>query len=170
MATELHFCPQCGGRIERRRVEDREQPVCTRCGLVLYLDPKLVAAAIIVRDGRVLLVQRNNNPGMGLWALPGGYVNRGEAIEEAVCRETLEETGLAVKVQGLVGLYSEAGNPVVLAAYAVAPVGGLLTNSSPEVQALAFFPLDALPPLAFPRDGRILGDWQRLMERQREAP
>jgi ADP-ribose pyrophosphatase len=53
---------------------------------------------IIVRDGRVLLVQRGRQPGRGLWALPGGMVDLGETMRQAAAREALEETGLRVEV------------------------------------------------------------------------
>lgn len=69
-------------------------------------DPSRVACvgAIIRNDtGRVLLVRRANEPGRGLWSLPGGRVEPGEAEEAAVVREVLEETGLEVRVERLVG-------------------------------------------------------------------
>jgi ADP-ribose pyrophosphatase len=53
---------------------------------------------IVVRDGRVLLVQRGREPGRGFWALPGGMVDLGETMRQAAAREALEETGLRVEV------------------------------------------------------------------------
>jgi ADP-ribose pyrophosphatase len=53
---------------------------------------------IVVRDGRVLLIQRGREPGWGLWALPGGMVDLGETMRQAAAREALEETGLHVEV------------------------------------------------------------------------
>ena len=69
-------------------------------------DPSRVACVgAIIRDeaGRVLLVRRANEPGRGLWSLPGGRVEVGESEEAAVVREVLEETGLVVSVVGLAG-------------------------------------------------------------------
>ena len=62
----------------------------------------------IIRDGsgRVLLVRRANEPGRGLWSLPGGRVEPGEGEEAAIVREVLEETGLVVRVEALVGRVS----------------------------------------------------------------
>lgn len=53
--------------------------------------------AVIVRDGQVLLIRRGQQPLQGQWSLPGGAVELGETLEEAICREVLEETGLIVE-------------------------------------------------------------------------
>ncbi len=62
-----------------------------------------VGAVIVRADGRLLLIQRGNEPGRGLWSLPGGRVEPGESDEEAVAREVAEETGLTVTVGKLAG-------------------------------------------------------------------
>lgn len=84
----------------------------------------------IVRDsaGRLLLVQRNNEPGRGLWSLPGGRVEAGESDATALARELLEETGLAVRPGALVGSVERAApNGVYLIYdYACEVVGGTL--------------------------------------------
>ncbi len=61
------------------------------------------AGAVVVHDGRLLVVRRGHEPGRGLWSVPGGRVETGETIAQACVREVLEETGLAVEVGGLVG-------------------------------------------------------------------
>src|SRR3954469_7876421 len=58
--------------------------------------------------GRLLLVRRANEPGRGLWSVPGGRVEPGETSEEAVVREVAEETGLRVVVTGLAGVVERA--------------------------------------------------------------
>jgi ADP-ribose pyrophosphatase YjhB (NUDIX family) len=59
--------------------------------------------ALVVQDGRLLVVQRGNEPGRGLWSVPGGRVEDGETVAAACAREVLEETGLVVEVGALVG-------------------------------------------------------------------
>ena len=66
--------------------------------------PKLGVSASVWRDGKLLLVQRAKPP-VGIWAFPGGHVEAGERLEEAVARELLEETGLTARFDGLLGLY-----------------------------------------------------------------
>jgi ADP-ribose pyrophosphatase YjhB (NUDIX family) len=116
----------------------------------------------------VLLVRRAIQPGMGLWSMPGGYVDRGEVAEEAAAREVLEETGLEVVVEHLVGLFSEREHPVMVAAYAARETGGRL-KAGPETLEVSFFPLGDLPPLAFPRDKQILARWLELRDGRQGA-
>ena len=149
--------------MELQILEGVERPVCPQCGRVVYYDPKLAATAVVERAGLVLMLRRAGEPGYGLWSLPGGYVDRGEVVEEAAAREVQEETGLQVQVNGLVGLFSEEGHPVVVAAYMAMETGGNL-EAGPEALELGFHPLDALPPLAFPRDRLILDSWQSLKD------
>jgi 8-oxo-dGTP diphosphatase len=65
--------------------------------------PYLAVSAAIFRDGRVLVVRRARPPAHGLYTLPGGGVELGETLEQAVIREVREETGLTIAPQGLVG-------------------------------------------------------------------
>ncbi len=144
-----------------KEVNGAQRPRCPECGRVIYYDPKLAATVVVERDDRVLMVRRAIQPGIGLWSLPGGYVDRGEVVEVAAAREVLEETGLHVTITGLLGLFSEEGHPVVLAAFNAQEVGGEEAKPGPEVSELGFFLLDDLPPLAFPRDPIILEAWKK---------
>ncbi len=65
--------------------------------------PFLAVSAAIVRDGHVLVVRRAQPPANGLFSLPGGVVEIGETLSEAVTREVLEETSLAIEPVGLAG-------------------------------------------------------------------
>jgi 8-oxo-dGTP diphosphatase len=71
--------------------------------------PLLTVDAVVERAGKVLLVRRRNPPYKGCWALPGGFVEYGESVEDAVVRELKEETGLKISIKGLLGVYSEPG-------------------------------------------------------------
>ena len=70
------------------------RPVCSACGAVFFLDPKVVAGVITELDGRVVMIRRNLEPGLGRWTFPAGFVDRGEVVEEAAAREVKEETGV----------------------------------------------------------------------------
>lgn len=115
----MNFCAACGGSLVSRLLKPGEpyRLVCLACGKVSYLDPKLAACAIIEDDSRVALVKRAIQPQRGLWVIPGGFVDRGEPVEEAVLREIREETGLEAELNGLLGLYSYPGETVVVAVY-----------------------------------------------------
>lgn len=63
----------------------------------LYPNRPIVGVGVVaIRDGKILLEKRKNEPGRGKWSIPGGIVELGESLEQTVIRETLEETGLSV--------------------------------------------------------------------------
>jgi ADP-ribose pyrophosphatase YjhB (NUDIX family) len=161
----LGFCLQCGTALVARRQEDRDRPTCPACGFIHYLDPKVAVAVVLGDKDGVLLGRRRIDPGKGLWSFPAGYVNRGEVLEEAAVREVLEELGLVVRLTGLVGVYSERGEPVVLVVYAGEIEAGEPSPDGHEVSEVRRFPVDALPDgLAFPHDRRVLADWKRAVQ------
>ena len=141
----FRFCPACGGRLapQSLRAGDPERLVCGRCGFVFYLDPK-VAVGTIVGDGegRVLLIRRAIEPGYGRWVFPGGYVDRGEAVEAAARREALEESGLVVTLTGLVDVYSYPGSIPVVLVYAATCVSGDVRLDEEGLEARWFAPSD----------------------------
>lgn len=126
---------------------------------MVFYDPKVAAVCVIARDGEVLMIRRGTDSGYGLWSLPGGFVDRGEVVESAAAREAWEETGLEVTVDGLIGLFSLPGDPVIVAAFTARETGGVLAPG-PEALEAAFFPPGAPPELAFSRDTEILKKWQ----------
>src|SRR5215471_17819244 len=104
--VSYQFCPVCGGALVGRVVKPGEPTrlVCGSCGFVFYQDPKLAAGAIVALDGRIVLARRAIEPALGKWVFPGGFVDRGETVEEAAVRETCEEVNVAVEIGGLVGV------------------------------------------------------------------
>lgn len=160
--STIRYCPLCGSALIRTPVppEQKEEAVCSSCGFVFYLNPKVVGATIPVADGRVLLVRRNIQPSKGKWTYPGGFVNWGETVTAAALRETLEETGLRVAVDGLVGVYSYPHSPVVIVVYRARVVGGTLQPSH-ETQEVAWVVPPQIPwgELAFPSTREALHDF-----------
>jgi len=159
----IRFCPLCGAGLARERLpnDQREQAVCSGCRFVFYLNPKVVGATLPVLDGRVLLTRRTIDPGRGLWTFPGGFVDFGESASAAAVRETFEETGLEVALEGLLDVYSDAGAPVIIV-YRARVVGGTLTTC-PENDRLEWMTGEQIPwdALAFPSTRQALRDWLR---------
>ena len=111
MEADFSYCARCGHALIVEEVHGRLRPRCPDCGHIVFLDPKLAAVVLVAIDGKLLLVRRANEPALGEWSFPSGYVDRGEAVEDAAAREVREETGLIVKVTRLLGVYSRARRP-----------------------------------------------------------
>ena len=78
----IKFCPLCGHETETKDKYGKSRPVCPNCGWIHFADPKVAAAVLIQKDGRVLLVRRVNEPFRGLWTLPAGFLENAETIVE----------------------------------------------------------------------------------------
>jgi 8-oxo-dGTP diphosphatase len=160
---EYRFCPVCGGALANRLLKkgDPERLVCSACEFVFYLDPKVAVGTIIRADrDRVVLVRRAIEPGYGQWVFPGGYVDRGEPIEIAAVREAREESGLEIRLEGLVNIYSYAGRAPIIIVYAATAIGGSLCADDECLEA-AVFTRDEIPwdELAFRSTREALTDY-----------
>ena len=154
-------CQRCGHTTEMREIEGHLRPVCAACGAVTYLDPKVAVAVIVERGGRVLLGRRGaRTREPGKWSFPAGFVERGEAVEDAAAREIAEEVGLDITVGPVLGVWSEPGEPVVLIVYPALTARGEAVAAD-DLTEIGWFTPDALPELAFPHDPEILSAWER---------
>ncbi len=157
------FCPRCGTAVGEP--PEGERASCSRCEFVWYRDPKVAAGVLVARPAEggggleLLLVRRNHAPALGRWAFPSGFVDAGEVVEDAALREVFEETGVTARLDGLIGVYSEAGNDVVFVAYAGTHLEGEAAAGD-EAFEVGWFAPDALPELAFPHDDQIVSDWR----------
>lgn len=140
--------------------------MCSVCGFVFYQGPKLVASAIFELDGGLLLVQRSIEPGYGMWTFPGGFVELGERAERAAEREALEECGIEIEVEEIIGLYSYPHSAPAIAVYSATVVGGE-PEPRDETLAVRSFARDELPwsELAFPSTEQALKDYLRARPR-----
>lgn len=162
------FCPRCAGRLQEQWIEEerRERPACPLCGFILYFNPKVVAGAIPLQDGRILLLRREIEPARGKWTFPAGYVELGESVEEAAIREAREEAALEIGELSLLNVYSYPESPVVTVVYLARIVGGDL-QAGDEAQEVVLFPPGAIPweDLAFRSTREALRDWIRSLRR-----
>jgi 8-oxo-dGTP diphosphatase len=163
--TAYRFCPSCGGRLQSRllKATEPERPVCTSCGFVVYLDPKVAVGTIIrAADDKLVLVRRAIQPGYGLWVFPGGYVDRGEEITAAAIREAREESGLDVRIDRLVNIYSYGGGSPIIIVYAATALAGDLCGDDECLEA-GLFRTDEIPweSLAFRSTTDALRDYFR---------
>jgi len=148
---EVRFCPRCGSAVGREVRFGRLRPVCPACGWVHFADPKVAAAVLIEQDGRVLLVRRVNEPFRGRWTIPAGFVDAGEDPAEAAARECLEETGLKVRITGVLDVVAGREHPRG-ADFIIVYSGEVLEGeliAADDADLAEWFPRGELPPLAF---------------------
>jgi ADP-ribose pyrophosphatase YjhB (NUDIX family) len=158
----IAYCSSCGQKTETRLIGRQRLSVCPACDQIFFRNPKVVAAALIEDQGRVLLVRRDIEPGRGLWGLPGGFVDWNEHPEQAMIRECEEEVGVRVEPielmvvqhimqddEGIVGLFYRArllsGEP----------------RAGDEVQSVGWFSPGGLPPIAFSSHRKLLQLWSQ---------
>ncbi len=144
------------------------RPVCTDCGLPVYVNPYPATCQVVRREGSVLLVHRSIDPKRGWWCLPGGFIEWGEHPEEAAKRELCEETNITAKEFSLIGVYDSitgARRHVLLVAYEATAWHG---NPMPgdDDDEIAWHPIESLPPLAFSSHDRVLEDIRDGRERR----
>ena len=136
--------------------------MCSVCAR--YNSRYVVGHALVVRDGRVLMLKRLRDPGGGWWALPGGYLGWDETIEQCVVRELKEETGLQGRVIDLLGVYSdpgrdEDGRQNVAVVYEIEAIGE--AEVSEEAGEITWFDFNELPrEIAFD-NRRMIEDYIR---------
>ena len=163
---EFRYCPVCGGKLETKLIKESEPErlICSQCKFIFYLDPKVVACTIVQMSGGVVLLKRGIDPQKGKWVMPGGYVDRGEEVEKAAIRETLEECGVSIDLQGLLGVYSYPGRLAVVVVYLAKYTGGEL-QAGDETTEARVFGLKEIPweDLAFPSTRDALKDYSELI-------
>jgi len=128
----------------------------------------LAVDALIMIDGKLVLVKRGREPFKGHYALPGGHVEYGEMTEEAVKREVLEETSLKTRVSSLFGVYSEPDRDprghTVSVVYELKKVGGKLRSGSDAAEVELVHP-SRVPRLAFDHS-EIVADFREKLRRK----
>ncbi len=126
--------------------------------------PILTVDGIIVDGKKVLLVKRNHSPFIGYWVLPGGHVDYGERVEQALTREMKEELGVGVEIKKLFGVYSD---PKRDPRYHTTSVVYVCTKNKGKIKIdyeasdFKFFSLDALPEKIGFDHQKVLNDFKQ---------
>jgi ADP-ribose pyrophosphatase YjhB (NUDIX family) len=156
---EWRFCPRCGRPIA---VEGRHA-LCQDCGFEEWGNAAPAVEALIVRDGRVLLTKRAIEPRLGMWDLPGGFLEEDEEPLLALRRELREETGLEIEPRDFLGTAIERYDRysvLILSFSAAAPDGE--PEPADDVAELAWFAPEELPEpdeFAFAWHAELLARW-----------
>jgi 8-oxo-dGTP diphosphatase len=157
-SNEYTYCPRCAALLAEELRFGQVRPVCPTCGWIHFVDPKVAAAVLVEREGRVLLVRRGNEPFRGQWTLPAGFINGGEDPAEAAARECVEETGLRVRVTGVLDIIPGREHPRgadFIIVYRAEVLSGEL-KADDDADAVDWFSRDQLPSLAFRATQKVL--------------
>lgn len=138
----VKFCPECGDLLSESSIDGRLRNSCGACRVVDWGDHRVSVGVVICdSESRVLLGRRAGEPSLGLWALPSGYVEGGETLADAAVRESREEAGVDVRLDGVVAVRSMAsgarhGTYVV---FVGRHAGGVAAADEQEFSELAWF-------------------------------
>lgn len=159
---DVKYCLRCGTQLARIWRMGAERPACPQCGYVHFFDPKVAVSVFVEDGGRLLLVQRGIEPRKGHWTVPGGFMDATETPETAAIRECMEETGLQVRLTGLLDVvsgreHSAGANFVVF--YRAEVIGGMLAAAD-DAADVSWFTADTLPSIAFRATRTVVERWQ----------
>jgi ADP-ribose pyrophosphatase YjhB (NUDIX family)/GNAT superfamily N-acetyltransferase len=152
--------------MSRDVIGGRERPVCPQCSYVLFRNPVPGVGVLVEMEGGVVLIRRGHHPKKGRWALPAGFIEADESIEEAAVRECKEETNLAIKLIEMFHVDSFPNDPTpqsgIIIFYRAKPVDGELKPGDDAAEAAIFSP-EALPvDVAFRTHRAALARWAGL--------
>ncbi len=165
-SSEYKYCPRCASRLKKRRGAFD----CPACGLTLYMNSAPTASVFILRKGEVLLARRQFAPFKGKYDVVGGFLEYGEHPLKGARRETREETGLKVRILGLLGVYMDTYGPGGKSTLNFYYVGSVLSGrmrAKDDVAELKWFPLDKPPHMAFKSQAVAIRDLRKWV---REHP
>ena len=131
--------------------DNRERLVCSDCGWINYINPKVVVGSVCTWGDRILLCKRSIEPRSGYWTIPAGFLEEGESTEDGARREAREEANAEIEIDALLGVYSVPRISQVLLIYRarLANDGVSAGDETSEIQLATW---DEIPwqELAFP--------------------
>ncbi|MEK3886750.1 NUDIX domain-containing protein [Bacillus sp. FSL K6-3431] len=156
---EANYCLSCGHPMEIRNIGGENRKACTNCPFVFWGDYSIGVGALVIKDEKLLLVRRAQNPGKGLWTNPGGFIEQHEPIENCIIREVLEETGIISKVNGIIALRDQPRDTHnVYIVFSMEYVEGYPHPDNEEVDGAGFFSHDEMKSMDVAELTRDLAD------------
>ncbi|MBS4179545.1 NUDIX domain-containing protein [Lederbergia citrea] len=138
----------CGHLLEIRDIDGTERLACMSCSFVHWGNYSVGVGAIVIKDNKVLLVRRAQEPGKGKWTNPGGYIEQNEFIEDTIVRELMEETGIKARVTGITAIRDQPSNiHNIYLVFAMEYLDGEARPDEIEVDAAGFFSMEEMRTL-----------------------
>lgn len=165
--SQYQFCSQCGSKMAlKEAVNDHSMRLtCTSCDFIHYFNPRPTVKALIFKEDKILMLRRAEEPQIGGWDLPGGFMEYDEHHNEAVLRETMEETGVMAEIIETLGIFHKLWNPnnvdssILNICYLCRWVSGEAEVKSPiEIDRAEWRALDDLPDwMAYGHFDEVMG-------------
>lgn len=152
--TQRRFCPSCGK--PTRKLPGLHHRRCPSCGATDWVNPAPAIGIAVLRDGQLLLSRRAHAPKQGEWDLVGGFLEADETPEQGARREVLEETGCRLQATEVHDVApGEYGGRPTLNFLATGRITGQPKAADDSLE-LRWWPLDGLPPLAWPHEAAFV--------------
>ena len=103
----MKYCSDCGTHIEYRvpPEDNRTRAICVKCSKIHYVNPKVVVGSMTTWQDKILLCKRAIEPRKGYWTLPAGFLEIGESTSQGAVRETIEESGADIELDGIFAVF-----------------------------------------------------------------
>ena len=161
--SSFKYCPKCRTELALENYNHRRRRICPACGFVDFHNPVPAAGAVVVKDGKLLLVRRAENPYKDDWCIPAGYMEWEESPSHCAERELKEETGLEIKATSIFEVYSGTDDPrtnAVLILYFCEVTGGAPVAGD-DAAELRYCSLSEIPKnIAFEAHRQAIRDLQ----------
>jgi 8-oxo-dGTP diphosphatase len=147
------------------QLDGRARWQCPSCGYIQYENPVPGVGVLIEHAGKLVLVQRDRPPREGEWALPSGFIEADESVEQAALREALEETGLELELNELFGVYSFPEGPPrsgLIIFYLASPRNIVDLRAGDDARRVGLFAPSEFPPICFRTHREVIARWQEM--------
>lgn len=147
----FRFCPLCTTHLSEKEIDGVKRLSCPNCDFIRFRNPSPCAGTIAVFHGKIVMIKRGRPPSKGKWAFPSGFIELGEAPQEAALREMKEESGMVGEVLDLIGVYYEKSvvwGDLLVIMYLVKVTGGDM-QAGDDADDARLFLRDEVPTFKF---------------------